>query len=1218
LVRRASATVEYLEGRTLPAAISINPTNQLFFGGLGEDNNLTISLSGDTYTFNDTSGIIIVDNLGTAIVNGVGTNTVTVSGIISIDVDTGGGTDTINLRSTGVSTTLNTSLGDGDVVNLGSLAPAPGGDLLGITANVDIDDSDTGVVNIDDAGDATGRTIVFADVSSKLGILVSGLPSITTGINVQTLNYYAGTGDDVFTGASFLGSTIASVFGGGGDDALIYTPDPLNPIASFDGGAGINRIDYSLIPVPVPTGISIDLKAGTATVPPSIANIQQVVGTVGDDTILGSDGADTLSGGGGNDTIEGRGGADMLDAGFGNSTLIGGPGNDTVNGGGGDALIVWNNGDGSDLIDGGSGNSIMQVNGSTSATGDQFTLQADPQDPSGLRFARTNLTSFTLSISNIFQIQVNSLAGDDTLTLDFTNGNPIPPGDQTTPGVVFDGGAGTANALVLQGTPAENLESEGYSAFGPNSGQINFNEGQVSFQKVASTVDTLPVQFFEFNAPAALSTMNIDDGPASGIFTTIRLSSGGAPAAFGPFDFANKQNATVNTDAESVVLDSQIGATGLTGLSVAGGTDSNQVMVTATPPGAGTFITLLALDPTVDVFGPGVAVGTTLTLVTGEEGFGSLTYDAAGGLATVTPGSGDGLITIAQSGAGSVAPESFKNVTILNSASPPTSVVSPPPTIEAVEGEALVDSIVALFDASPLGVSAQYEVSIDWGDGTPVTAGTVAHGAVNDSPYTASGSHTYATPGTYTATVTIRDDGGTSTTYVSGVPVTTQRIPASPITATAATVIVAEAAILAQGATVGATAGQDTGPIIVASFQDTGGIESLSNYTATIDWGDGRPTEAGTLTTEGTSPAATTILVRGSHTYALPGTYPITVTITTTDGGASVAHGDAVVAKPLEPVGTLTGRMDPRSDTGVSHDDGVTRDNLPTFLGTAGPGAIVTLVATSIGGGSTLPLGIASTDAAGNWTIAAPLIPDGAYLITANGVGEDGSMASATLQTVVVDTVGPRVTSTALDRPGGQVVLGFSDDQSGLDGKSLINGANYTFTKARARPGQFLVTGLSAIPPSGLASMVDVAINAGMRLRGGMYTLLIRSGGVQDIAGNPLDGTFFGSFPSGDGLSGDFVARLDSIHNTVYPPAPENSTASPLSPPGRPSSSVQIPTGNASRTNRLRLTRAWETWRQGWVESPRWFRAPSLSGKATWATFGSAYLRSPSVINPRR
>src|SRR5262249_30247559 len=140
-------------------------------------------------------------------------------------------------------------------------------------------------------------------------------------------------------------------------------------------------------------------------------------------------------------------------------------------------------------------------------------------------------------------------------------------------------------------------------------------------------------------------------------------------------------------------------------------------------------------------------------------------------------------------------------------------------------------------------------------------------------------------------------------------------------------------------------------------------------------------------------------------------------------------------------------------------------------------------------------LGRAATDAAGNWAIAAPLIPDGSYLVTASGVGEDGSTASATLQTVVVDTIGPRVTSAALHRRGGRVVLGFSDDRSGLDGTSLINGANYTFTKARVRPGRFLVTGITATPPSGLASTVDVAINGGRSLRGGRFTLAVRSGG---------------------------------------------------------------------------------------------------------------------------
>ena len=67
-----------------------------------------------------------------------------------------------------------------------------------------------------------------------------------------------------------------------------------------------------------------------------------------------------------------------------------------------------------------------------------------------------------------------------------------------------------------------------------------------------------------------------------------------------------------------------------------------------------------------------------------------------------------------------------------------------------------------------------------------------------------------------------------------------------------------------------------------------------------------------------------------------------------------------------------------------------------------------------------------------------------------------------------------------------------------------------------------------------------VIFNGGKVLKGGFYTFTIRDSSrgpstVQDIAGNDLDGEFYGSFPSGNGIpGGDFVAMLDAIHNKVF------------------------------------------------------------------------------------
>src|SRR5208282_2001479 len=42
---------------------------------------------------------------------------------------------------------------------------------------------------------------------------------------------------------------------------------------------------------------------------------------------------------------------------------------------------------------------------------------------------------------------------------------------------------------------------------------------------------------------------------------------------------------------------------------------------------------------------------------------------------------------------------------------------------------------------------------------------------------------------------------------------------------------------------------------------------------------------------------------------------------------------------------------------------------------------------------------------------------------------------------------------------------------------------------------------------------------------------------VQDLAENHLDGVFYGSFPSGNGINGsDFVAELQAVHNKVFAP----------------------------------------------------------------------------------
>ena len=88
--------------------------------------------------------------------------------------------------------------------------------------------------------------------------------------------------------------------------------------------------------------------------------------------------------------------------------------------------------------------------------------------------------------------------------------------------------------------------------------------------------------------------------------------------------------------------------------------------------------------------------------------------------------------------------------------------------------------------------------------------------------------------------------------------------------------------------------------------------------------------------------------------------------------------------------------------------------------------------------------------------------------------------------------------------------------------------------------------------PGAAPSSYDVAVtfNDGATIRGGFYIFTIRDSSngdssVQDLAGNHLDGVFYGSFPSGNGVNGsDFVAMLSGYHNKIFAPQTLMGTAS--------------------------------------------------------------------------
>jgi hypothetical protein len=158
--------------------------------------------------------------------------------------------------------------------------------------------------------------------------------------------------------------------------------------------------------------------------------------------------------------------------------------------------------------------------------------------------------------------------------------------------------------------------------------------------------------------------------------------------------------------------------------------------------------------------------------------------------------------------------------------------------------------------------------TIDWGDATAASAGTVGSTAI-------SGTHTYADEGSYAVTVTVDDLDGTFTFTP------TATVDDAALSATPASISV-----------VRRTAFTET----VATFTDANPAAAVGDFSASIDWGDGQVT-AGAISAEPGGGFA----VDGSHTYKHKGDFAVTVDVQDVGGSTATAVGTATVTnKPAK------------------------------------------------------------------------------------------------------------------------------------------------------------------------------------------------------------------------------------------------------------------------------------------------------------------------------
>jgi uncharacterized protein (TIGR03118 family) len=193
-------------------------------------------------------------------------------------------------------------------------------------------------------------------------------------------------------------------------------------------------------------------------------------------------------------------------------------------------------------------------------------------------------------------------------------------------------------------------------------------------------------------------------------------------------------------------------------------------------------------------------------------------------------------------------------------------------TISPVEGNAFKGEVASFSDANTLGSASDFTATIDWGDGTTTTAGTVT--MVSAGNFLVTGKHTYADEGdNLPVTVVVSDTGGSQATADS-----TADVADAPLSAAAVTISTTEGSQFAG---------------TVATFTDGNPLATTADFTATVSWGDGTTSTAGNVSV---NPSGG-FIVTGSHTYAGEGAnLPVTVTINDRGGSSATAASKADIA----------------------------------------------------------------------------------------------------------------------------------------------------------------------------------------------------------------------------------------------------------------------------------------------------------------------------------
>lgn len=242
-------------------------------------------------------------------------------------------------------------------------------------------------------------------------------------LGAQTATGGHATGDTIANFENVIGSRYAdtltgdsgnnTITGGGGADIL-------------DGGEGVDTLSY----ITSIGSVTVNLEAQTATGGHAyfntIANFENVIGSIWADTLIGSSGSNTINGKGGNDTIYAGKGNDIVYGGSGDDIILGIKGHNELYGEAGNDTV--NTGDHTSTVDAGAGDDLIvarmkkgadhMLTGGAGADTFEFVYQ------NAKKAADVTITDFELGVD---QFVIGGLSAEAWVDINFALAGALDP-----------------------------------------------------------------------------------------------------------------------------------------------------------------------------------------------------------------------------------------------------------------------------------------------------------------------------------------------------------------------------------------------------------------------------------------------------------------------------------------------------------------------------------------------------------------------------------------------------------------------------------------------------------------------------------------------------------------------------------------------------------------------------------------------------------------------